>query len=110
MADENGKKNPYLYAAGDPVNRIDPKGTRSPNAVADALGPAGDLTTGTAHLFQGDAKALWGDVAGVVVGGLAGAACGTAVAASAPATAEPLTPVSRAVPPSRPCTAPRRRP
>jgi RHS repeat-associated protein len=85
--DPSGReKNPYLYAEGDPVNRIDPEGTLSLNAVADAPGPAGDLMTGTAHLFQGDTRALWGDVAGVVAGGLAGAACGAAVAASAPAT------------------------
>ncbi|MEU1188016.1 DUF6531 domain-containing protein [Streptomyces sp. NPDC005859] len=38
------------------------------------------------HLFQGDTTGLWGDVAGVVAGGLAAAACGAAVAASAPAT------------------------
>ncbi|MFJ5273796.1 hypothetical protein [Streptomyces sp. NPDC088358] len=80
------EQNPYLYAEGDPVNRIDPNGTISLTGVADALGPIGDGITGGVHLFQGDTKGLWGDVAGVVVGGLAGAACGFAVAASAPAT------------------------
>ncbi|MFJ8948107.1 RHS repeat-associated core domain-containing protein, partial [Streptomyces sp. NPDC102395] len=33
------EKNPYLYAEGDPVNRIDPQGTLSLSGVADALGP-----------------------------------------------------------------------
>ncbi|MFG2923223.1 RHS repeat-associated core domain-containing protein [Streptomyces sp. NPDC048305] len=80
------EKNPYLYADGDPVNRIDPQGTLSLTGVADALGPVGDLATGGIHLAQGDTKALWGDVAGVVAGGLAGAACGAAVAATAAPT------------------------
>lgn len=80
------EQNPYLYAEGDPVNRIDPNGTISLTGVADALGPIGDGFVGGVHLFQGDTKGLWSDVAGVVAGGLAGAACGVAVAASAPAT------------------------
>ncbi|MFF2102279.1 RHS repeat-associated core domain-containing protein [Streptomyces sp. NPDC058202] len=80
------EQNPYLYAEGDPVNRIDPNGTISLTGVADALGPIGDGIVGGVHLFQGDTKGLWSDVAGVVAGGLAGAACGVAVAASAPAT------------------------
>ncbi len=77
------EENPYLYAEGDPVNRIDPTGLFSLSGVADALGPIGDVATGSFHLAQGDTKALWGDVAGVVVGGAAGALCGAAVAASA---------------------------
>ncbi|WP_371674497.1 DUF6531 domain-containing protein [Streptomyces sp. NBC_00289] len=80
------EQNPYLYAEGDPVNRIDPNGTISLTGVADALGPIGDGITGGVHLFQGDTRGLWGDVAGAVAGGLAAAACGAAVAASAPAT------------------------
>ncbi|OQQ13671.1 Wall-associated protein [Streptomyces sp. M41(2017)] len=80
------EQNPYLYAEGDPVNRIDPTGTISLTGVADALGPIGDGFVGGVHLFQGDTKGLWSDVAGVVAGGLAGTACGLAVAASAPAT------------------------
>ncbi|KUH35221.1 RHS repeat-associated core domain-containing protein [Streptomyces kanasensis] len=80
------EENPYLYAEGDPVNRIDPQGTLSLSGVADALGPAGDLVTGGIHLAEGDTRALWGDVAGVVAGGLAGAACGAAVAATAAPT------------------------
>ncbi|MFI9617037.1 RHS repeat-associated core domain-containing protein [Streptomyces sp. NPDC052023] len=80
------EKNPYLYAEGDPVNRIDPDGTLSFGGVADALGPIGDAATDVIHLSEGDTRALWGDVAGVVAGGLTAAACGAAVAASTPAT------------------------
>ncbi|MFF2858856.1 RHS repeat-associated core domain-containing protein [Streptomyces rubiginosohelvolus] len=80
------EKNPYLYAEGDPVNRIDPTGLLSLGGVADALGPIGDVGTGIAHLAEGDMKALWGDVAGVVVGGIAAVGCATAVGATAALT------------------------
>ncbi len=65
------EKNPYLYAEGDPVNRIDPSGL----AAWDALGMVGDAVQGTAHLLEGDTKALWGDVAGFVAGAVVGGAC-----------------------------------
>ncbi|MEU0127683.1 RHS repeat-associated core domain-containing protein [Streptomyces sp. NPDC006289] len=80
------EKNPYLYAEGDPVNRIDPDGLLSLSGVADALGPIGDVGTGITHLAQGDTQALWGDVAGALAGGFAGALCGAAVAATAAPT------------------------
>ncbi|MGW0548099.1 RHS repeat-associated core domain-containing protein [Streptomyces altiplanensis] len=76
------EKNPYLYAEGDPVNRIDPQGTLSMSGVADALGPAGDLIQGGVHLAQGDTKALWGDVAGALVGGGIAVGCASAVVAA----------------------------
>ncbi|WP_434097401.1 RHS repeat-associated core domain-containing protein [Streptomyces massasporeus] len=76
------EKNPYLYAEGDPVNRIDPQGTLSLGGVADALGPAGDLVQAGVHLAQGDTKALWGDVAGAVVGGGIAVGCASAVVAA----------------------------
>ncbi|MFD8295733.1 RHS repeat-associated core domain-containing protein [Streptomyces bauhiniae] len=76
------EQNPYLYAEGDPVNRIDPSGL----SAVDILGPAGDVIQAVGHLKESDTQALWGDVAGVVAGGLAGAACGAAVAASTPVT------------------------
>ncbi|MEU8470574.1 RHS repeat-associated core domain-containing protein [Streptomyces sp. NPDC029006] len=81
------EQNPYLYAEGDPVNRIDPHGNLSWNGVADALGPAGDLVQAGVHLAQGDTKGLWGDVAGVVAGGLAGGLCLGVASALAPETA-----------------------
>ncbi|WP_444545478.1 RHS repeat-associated core domain-containing protein [Streptomyces xanthochromogenes] len=37
------EKNPYLYAEGDPVNRIDPRGTLSLGGVMDKVGEAGDI-------------------------------------------------------------------
>jgi RHS repeat-associated protein len=65
------EKNPYLYAEGDPVNRIDPSGL----AAWNALGMVGDVVQGTAHLFEGDTQAVWGDVAGFVAGAIVGGAC-----------------------------------
>ncbi|MFJ7627809.1 RHS repeat-associated core domain-containing protein [Streptomyces sp. NPDC097595] len=83
--DPSGQEtNPYLYATGDPINHTDPSGLFS---VGDALGAAGDAITGVQHLVDGDSRALWGDVAGVVFGGLAGMACESAAVASASETA-----------------------
>uniref|UniRef100_UPI000515AFEF RHS repeat-associated core domain-containing protein n=1 Tax=Streptomyces purpeochromogenes TaxID=1464077 RepID=UPI000515AFEF len=72
------EKNPYLYAAGDPVNKIDPTGL----AFLDVLGPAGDLIQAGQHLAEGDTKALWGDVAGAVTGGGVATYCASAVVAA----------------------------
>ncbi|WP_369188692.1 RHS repeat-associated core domain-containing protein [Streptomyces sp. R08] len=70
--DPSGKEtNPYLYTSGDPVNRTDPSGLFS---LGDALGIAGDLVTGSYHLYQGDSQALWGDALGVIAGGITGLA------------------------------------
>lgn len=71
-----------LYAEGDPVNRIDPQGTLSMTGVADALGSAGDLAQAGVHLARRETKALWGDVAGTVVGGGIAVACASAVVAA----------------------------
>ncbi|MER7663569.1 RHS repeat-associated core domain-containing protein, partial [Streptomyces sp. NPDC096193] len=65
------EKNPYLYAEGDPVNRIDPTGL----AAWDALGMVGDAIQGVSHLVEGDTRALWGDVAGFVAGAAVLAVC-----------------------------------
>lgn len=44
QTDPSGQeKNPYLYAEGDPVNRIDPRGTLSLGGVMDKVGEAGDI-------------------------------------------------------------------
>ncbi|WP_306768252.1 RHS repeat-associated core domain-containing protein [Streptomyces sp. S1] len=80
------EKNPYLYAVGDPINHTDPTGLSSLDGAVDALGNAGDLIGAGANSVQGDTRALWGDVAGFVVGGLAATACSAAVAAAAPPT------------------------
>ncbi|MDH6229393.1 RHS repeat-associated core domain-containing protein [Streptomyces sp. MJP52] len=85
------EKNPYLYAEGDPVNRIDPTGLLSFGGALEGLGRASDLLgTGYAAL-QGDTRAAWASLAGWAVGTVAGLGCtaltaGTGVgAAVAPA-------------------------
>ncbi|MFJ4119964.1 RHS repeat-associated core domain-containing protein [[Kitasatospora] papulosa] len=65
------EENPYLYAEGDPVNRIDPTGL----AAVDWLGPVGDVIQGGVHAWQGDTQALWGDVAGFAAGAAVGLGC-----------------------------------
>ncbi|MEE1831781.1 DUF6531 domain-containing protein [Streptomyces sp. SP17KL33] len=77
------EKNPYLYAEGDPVNKIDPSGL----AALDWLGMAGDVVQGGIHLAQGDTRGLWGDVAGFVAGAATLAVCETIMIGGAPATA-----------------------
>ncbi|WP_309051102.1 RHS repeat-associated core domain-containing protein [Streptomyces sp.] len=56
------EKNPYLYAEGDPVNRIDPNGL---NAVSNLLLAKDLLELGT-DAWSGDGKALEGDLVGTV--------------------------------------------
>ncbi|MFD9086680.1 RHS repeat-associated core domain-containing protein [Streptomyces prasinus] len=74
------EQNPYLYAEGDPVNRIDPNGTLSFGGVLEGLGKSSDLlNTGYAAL-QGDTRAAWASVAGWAVGTVAGLACGALTA------------------------------
>ncbi|MFH8881173.1 RHS repeat-associated core domain-containing protein [Streptomyces californicus] len=72
------EKNPYLYAEGDPVNKIGPTGL----AFLDVLGPAGDLIQAGQHLAERDTKALWGDVAGAVTEGGVATYCASAVVAA----------------------------
>ncbi|MEU2482542.1 RHS repeat-associated core domain-containing protein [Streptomyces sp. NPDC013130] len=74
------EENPYLYAEGDPVNRIDPQGTLSFGGALEGLGKSSDLlNTGYAAL-QGDTRAAWASVAGWAVGTVAGLACGALTA------------------------------
>ncbi|MEC7054778.1 RHS repeat-associated core domain-containing protein [Streptomyces violaceochromogenes] len=57
------EKNPYLYAEGDPVNRIDPTGTLSLGEVMDTVGKAGDaIAVGefAGQLATGDYKGAAG--------------------------------------------------
>ncbi|WP_308284117.1 RHS repeat-associated core domain-containing protein [Streptomyces buecherae] len=57
------EQNPYLYAEGDPVNRIDPTGTISLSGVMDTVGKAGDAIAGGEFLGQlatGDYKGAAG--------------------------------------------------
>ncbi|MCS0601441.1 DUF6531 domain-containing protein [Streptomyces sp. LP11] len=65
------EQNPYLYAEGDPVNRIDPNGLLSLGDVFDAK----DLYEAAQDAYNGDTKALWGDVAGAAAGLATDTAC-----------------------------------
>ncbi|WP_280900676.1 MULTISPECIES: RHS repeat-associated core domain-containing protein [unclassified Streptomyces] len=76
------EKNPYLYAEGDPLNRIDPSGTYW---VIEAVSKFNDLQTlvDAGLAFQeGNGKKLWGVVAGAAVGAAVEASC-TALAGAA---------------------------
>ncbi|MVO86417.1 RHS repeat protein [Streptomyces sp. p1417] len=77
------EKNPYLYAEGDPVNRIDPSGL----APWDSLGAVGDVIGAGAKVLQGDTKGLWGDVVGFVAGAGFGLACESVMLGGSVATA-----------------------
>ncbi|MFJ3505381.1 RHS repeat-associated core domain-containing protein [Streptomyces sp. NPDC090135] len=66
------EKNPYLYAEGDPVNRIDPSGLSWVSAIAEG---AGDVTEAVSNGLQGDTDALWGQVAGLATGIAIESAC-----------------------------------
>ncbi|MFF8278858.1 RHS repeat-associated core domain-containing protein [Streptomyces lateritius] len=65
------EKNPYLYAEGDPVNRIDPDGL---NAVSNLLLAKDLLELGT-DAWNGDGKALEGDLVGTLASLGTEAAC-----------------------------------
>ncbi|MEK9523414.1 DUF6531 domain-containing protein [Streptomyces venezuelae] len=78
------EKNPYLYAEGDPVNRIDPTGL----AFFDAVGKGFDLYdigSMAKDVSEGNYKDALATGAGMAAGAAAEAACGAvAVAVSAP--------------------------
>ncbi len=80
------EQNPYLYAEGDPVNRIDPNGLAS----WDSLGVVGDAIQGGYHLATGDTQGLWADVAGVVAGAAFGLVCESVMIGGALPTAGAL--------------------
>ncbi|MFD7242355.1 RHS repeat-associated core domain-containing protein [Streptomyces massasporeus] len=91
------EKNPYLYAEGDPVNRIDPTGTLSIGDVADALTPMGDVKT--AMEFGGAVKSgEWGEAASISFGWAFGEAVTTACVAGATIAGGPVVGASAAVP------------
>ncbi|MET9365227.1 RHS repeat-associated core domain-containing protein [Streptomyces sp. NPDC006632] len=59
------EKNPYLYAEGDPVNRIDPRGLYS---LSDLPGDVKDVSDAVSSGLEGDTDALWGQAAGIATG------------------------------------------
>ncbi|WP_237526965.1 RHS repeat-associated core domain-containing protein, partial [Streptomyces sp. SID337] len=76
------EKNPYLYAEGDPVNRIDPSGLFSFGDVSGAL----DWGSLTEKIMSGDAKGAFAAKVGILVGIGTEAVCGAAAAAGAAPT------------------------
>jgi RHS repeat-associated protein len=91
------EKNPYLYAEGDPVNRIDPTGLLSIGDVADALTPMGDVKT--AMEFGGAVKdGEWGEAAAISFGWAFGEAVTTACVAGATLAAGPVGGAAAAAP------------
>ncbi|GAA4798846.1 RHS repeat-associated core domain-containing protein [Streptomyces ziwulingensis] len=70
--DPSGQEtNPYLYAEGDPLNRIDPDGL----SALDKILLIKDLTELGTDALNGDGKALEGDLVGAVSGLAAESAC-----------------------------------
>ncbi|MEU3549100.1 RHS repeat-associated core domain-containing protein [Streptomyces longwoodensis] len=91
------EQNPYLYAEGDPVNRIDPTGTLSLGDVGEALTPLGDIKT--AMEFGGALKNhQWGKAAGISFGWAFGNAVGTACTAGATILGGPVVGAAASVP------------
>ncbi|MFF9395297.1 RHS repeat-associated core domain-containing protein [Streptomyces griseoluteus] len=73
------EKNPYLYAEGDPVNRIDPDGLFSFPDVSGAL----EWASLTQKIMSGDTKGAFAAEVGILVGIGTEAVCGAAAAAGA---------------------------
>lgn len=79
------EKNPYLYAEGDPVNRIDPQGTLSFDGIGNALGIGNIIyagVTGGGDAAEAATAAMIADV-GITALCTAGAAATTAAGAAA---------------------------
>ncbi|MET9800116.1 RHS repeat-associated core domain-containing protein [Streptomyces sp. NPDC006368] len=82
--DPSGKEtNPYLYAEGDPLNRIDPSGL----GFVDKFLLVKDLTELGTDALNGDGKALEGDLVSAVTGLAVESACMFAAGAAGAATA-----------------------
>ncbi|MFD4235388.1 RHS repeat-associated core domain-containing protein, partial [Streptomyces sp. NPDC058542] len=72
------EENPYLYAAGDPVNRIDPTGLYSVDDFKSDIGFIGSTATIGGFVGGGIGSVVpgAGTAAGTLVGGLAGTGFG----------------------------------
>ncbi|MFJ1585964.1 RHS repeat-associated core domain-containing protein [Streptomyces sp. NPDC088197] len=87
QTDPSGQEtNPYAAFGADPVNHTDPNGLGFLDAVSEWAGPVGDLAQAGYHAYQGDTKALWGDLAGVMAGGIVGGMCTSLAVAGTPET------------------------
>ncbi len=81
------EKNPYLYAEGDPVNRIDPSGQLGFGAVVDGL--YGLKHLGEIWQNRKDPKALISQAVGIAAGAGFGGVCGAGTATMATAAGMP---------------------
>ncbi|WP_405987929.1 RHS repeat-associated core domain-containing protein [Streptomyces sp. NBC_00986] len=78
--DPSGREtNPYLYTAGDPINRIDPTGLFSFPDVSGAL----DWASLTEKIMSGDSAGAFAAEVGILVGIGTETVCGAAAAAGA---------------------------
>ncbi|MEU3529680.1 RHS repeat-associated core domain-containing protein, partial [Streptomyces sp. NPDC038707] len=66
------EKNPYLYAEGDPVNRIDPTGTIS---LGGAIDDGKEVYDAVSSAAQGDTDALVAQASGIAAGIVVESAC-----------------------------------
>ncbi|MFF6955791.1 RHS repeat-associated core domain-containing protein [Streptomyces sp. NPDC008317] len=76
----------YYDAVTERFTQTDPNGLGFLDAVSEWAGPVGDLAQAGYHAYQGDTKALWGDLAGVMAGGIVGGMCTSLAVAGAPET------------------------
>ncbi|WP_221359922.1 RHS repeat-associated core domain-containing protein [Streptomyces beigongshangae] len=76
------EKNPYLYAEGDPVNRIDPSGTYWLVNAFDKYFDMKSIAEGGMAAQEGNGRKLWGVVAGAAVGWAVDASCTTLATAA----------------------------
>ncbi|MEE1797230.1 RHS repeat protein, partial [Streptomyces sp. JV176] len=80
------EKNPYLYAEGDPVNRIDPNGLLSLSGFVDHVGKAFDVAGMVSDAANGNWKGVAGTAASMAGGALVGTTCGAVAGAFGIAT------------------------
>lgn len=84
--DPSGQEvNPYLYAEGDPTNRIDQSGLLSKGGISDALGKVGDVVNVVEigqKIAEGDWTGAARESASLAAGVVVGSICTASVGAS----------------------------
>jgi RHS repeat-associated protein len=89
--DPSGQEtNPYLYAAGDPINNTDPTGLGFLSAAAEWYGKVNDVKDGyemVKAIGDGEYRKAYSKGMGIFAGAATGATCETGVVLAAPETA-----------------------